>query len=119
MGASLAHGVALMPQAEGWLIALADMPLVAGEDAMRVAAALRAGAAIAVPVALGQRGHPVGFARRFAGELMALSGDTGARAILARHAGDIVEIPVSDPRTWQDIDTGEDLEAARQQFKGN
>lgn len=119
MGASLAHGVALMPQAEGWLIALADMPLVAGEDAMRVAAALRAGAAIAVPVAFGQRGHPVGFARRFAGELMALSGDTGARAILARHARDIVEIPVSDPRTWQDIDTGEDLEAARQQFKGN
>jgi molybdenum cofactor cytidylyltransferase len=116
MGTSLAHGVALTSEAEGWLIALADMPLVAREDAMCIAAALRAGAAIAVPVALGRRGHPVGFARRFAGELMALSGDTGARAILARHVGDIVEIPVSDARTWHDVDTSEDLEIARRQF---
>ena len=113
MGASLAHGVAQAPDADGWLIALADMPLVADADVMRIAAALRAGAAIAVPVALGRRGHPVGFAHRFFAELTALNGDTGARAILARYAADIVEVPVSDANTWHDVDTGDDLEVAR------
>ncbi len=105
MGASLAYGVAQAPEADGWLIALGDMPLVAD--------ALRAGAPIAVPVAAGRRGHPVGFAQRFATELMALSGDAGARTILASHAADIIEVPISDARTWLDVDTGDDLEAAK------
>jgi len=116
MGASLAHGVAQAPDADGWLIALGDMPLVARADALRVADALRAGAAIAVPVALGRRGHPVGFARRFFAELTALNGDTGARAILTRYAADIVEIPVREARSWHDVDSGDDLEIARRLF---
>ncbi len=113
MGASLAYGVAQAPEADGWLIALGDMPLVAPADVQGVADALRAGAPIAVPVAAGRRGHPVGFAQRFATELMALSGDAGARTILASHAADIIEVPISDARTWLDVDTGDDLEAAK------
>jgi molybdenum cofactor cytidylyltransferase len=50
MGVSLAFGVRQAADADGWLIALADMPLVAESDIRRVANALRAGAAIAVPV---------------------------------------------------------------------
>lgn len=113
MGASLAHGVAQAPQADGWLIALGDMPLVAPGDVQRVADTLRAGASIAVPVAAGRRGHPVGFAQRFAAELMALTGDAGARTILVSNAADIVEVPISDARTWIDVDTGDDLAAAK------
>jgi molybdenum cofactor cytidylyltransferase len=118
MGASLAHGVAQAAEADGWLIALGDMPLVASADVLRIAAALRAGAAIAVPVASGRRGHPVGFARRFGPELAALDGDEGARALLARYPKDIVEVPVSDARTWHDVDTGDDLEFAKHLFNG-
>ena len=117
MGVSLAYGVAQAPDADGWLIALGDMPLVAPDDVQRVADALRAGAPIAVPGAAGRRGHPVGFSRCFAAELMALAGDAGARTILASHAADIVEVPISDARTWLDVDTGDDLEAAKKLLK--
>lgn len=113
MGASLAHGVAQAPEADGWLIALADMPLVASADARRVADTLRAGAAMAVPVAADRRGHPVGFARRFGQELSALDGDSGARGLLARYAAEVVEIVVADAGAWHDIDTGADLDRAR------
>lgn len=112
MGASLAFGINQCADADGWLIALADMPLVAAADALKVAGALRAGALIAVPVAGGRRGHPVGFSRRFVDQLRALDGDRGARAILAAHSSDIVEIPVSDSGSWHDIDTPADLVAA-------
>jgi CTP:molybdopterin cytidylyltransferase MocA len=46
--------------------------------------------------------------------LSALSGDAGARSILERHAAEIIAVPIEDSRTWQDIDTTEDLAAARQ-----
>lgn len=113
MGASLAFGVRQAPQADGWLIALADMPLVAEADIRRVAETLRAGAAITVPVSGQQRGHPVGFSRRFFAELSALDGDTGARAVLQRHSEVITSVPVEDSRSWHDIDTPEDLAAVR------
>lgn len=113
MGTSLAHGVAQVAEADGWLIALGDMPLVAGADALRVADALRAGAAIAVPTASGRRGHPVGFSRRFYAALTALDGDLGARSILMQNAAEIVEIPVDGADSWHDVDTGDDLVIAR------
>ena len=109
MGTSLAFGINRSADADGWLIALADMPLVAPGDAIRVAQALRAGAPIAAPVAGKRRGHPVGLSRRFMGELRALDGDVGARAILAAHADAVVEIPVSDSGSWLDVDTPADL----------
>ena len=109
MGTSLAFGISRCADADGWLIALADMPLVAAANATRVVQALRKGASIAVPVDGSRRGHPVGFSRRFIGELCALHGDVGARTILAAHPGDIDEIPVSDSGSWLDIDTPADL----------
>jgi len=116
MGASLAHGVALTPEAEAWLIALADMPLVAPGAALRVAGALRAGARIAVPVMRGRRGHPVGFARACFAALTALDGDHGARTILAQNADRVVEIPIDDAWAWHDIDTVDDVVTARRLF---
>lgn len=114
MGVSLAFGVRQAPEADGWLIALADMPLVGASGIRRVADALRAGVAIAVPVSGQRRGHPVGFSCRFFEELNTLSGDAGARAILERHSAEIVGVPVEDAHTWHDIDTAEDLAVARQ-----
>ncbi|SDG76281.1 molybdenum cofactor cytidylyltransferase [Propionivibrio dicarboxylicus] len=115
MGASLSFGVRQAPDADGWLIALADMPLVATDDIRRVADALRAGAAIALPVAGDRRGHPVGFSRQFLDELTALGGDAGARALLQRYAAAITPVPVADAGTWLDLDTADDLAALRQQ----
>ena len=117
MGASLAHGVGQAPDADGWLIALADMPLVDGATTLRIADALRSGAAIAVPVCGGKRGHPVGFSRRYGNDLKSLHADEGARGILARNAAQIVEIPIDAAQAWHDVDTVDDLLLARRLFK--
>lgn len=110
MGASLACGVAAA-RADGWIIALADMPFLRPETIARVAAALAQGAPIAAPVFHGRRGHPVGFGRRFCDELLTLSGDTGARSVLAAHPGDIMLLDCDDAGVLRDIDVPEDLDA--------
>ena len=109
MGASLTYGIRCAAGADGWLIALGDMPFIDPGDVRRVAEALRTGALIAVPEHAGERGHPVGFAATLGEELRALGGDTGAREIIARHRRQVVAVPIADPLTWRDIDTPDDL----------
>src|SRR5258706_4362094 len=64
MGTSLAAGVRATADADGWIVALADMPFIRPETIRIVTKALQEGAAIAAPSFHGVRGHPVGFARR-------------------------------------------------------
>jgi molybdenum cofactor cytidylyltransferase len=65
---------------------------------------------IAAPVdEHGRRGHPVGFSRALRAELVALDGDEGARALLARHSSSITKVPVEDPGIFVDIDTRDDM----------
>lgn len=109
MGASLAFGVGCARDADGWLIALADMPMIESEDIARVAEAVRKGATIVVPESGGRRGHPVGFARSVGEELCSLSGDTGARSLIQRHADAVLVVPVDNVRSLLDIDTPGDL----------
>ncbi|WP_058554814.1 NTP transferase domain-containing protein [Thiohalocapsa sp. ML1] len=111
MGHSLACGVRASPEADGWLVALADMPRVQPASIAAVAAALAGGAALAAPVLAGRRGHPVGFAGCWREQLLALRGDTGARALLAEHPGRIVGVPVDDPGVLRDVDVPADLDA--------
>jgi molybdenum cofactor cytidylyltransferase len=110
MGASLACGVAASADAEGWVIALADMPFVRPDTIAAVAAALAQGAPIAAPVHDGRRGHPVGFSRRFLNDLLALSGDTGARRIVVAHADSTVLLNCGDAGVLRDIDLPDDLD---------
>jgi molybdenum cofactor cytidylyltransferase len=110
MGASLAHAVRAERGAAGWVVALADMPRIKPETIKRVAAAIAAGAAIAAPSYRGTRGHPVAFAARFGRELAALTGDSGARALLEREREALVLIDCDDPGVLLDIDRRADLE---------
>lgn len=110
MGVSLAEGVRAAAEADGWVVALADMPYLRPETVRVIVAALEEGAAIAAPSYRGQRGHPVGFARRFLDELSALRGDAGAREILSAHPRDIMLYEVEDPGVLRDIDRPSDLE---------
>jgi molybdenum cofactor cytidylyltransferase len=109
MGASLACGVAAAREADGWVIALADMPWIAPATIRAVADALAAGADIAAPSFDGERGHPVGFARRHYEALVALRGDTGARELLMGHRERIARLDVDDPGVLADVDTPRDL----------
>jgi molybdenum cofactor cytidylyltransferase len=120
MGHSLAAGVAAVRGAGGWVIALGDMPHIRSNTIRAVAQALEQGAEIAVPVFAGQRGHPVGFGSRFRDHLLALSGDAGARPILAAHASAVHQIEVGDPGVVQDLDTPADASRlAKRQIDGD
>jgi len=109
MGASLACGVCAAPDAEGWIIALADMPFVPGEIIRTLAGRLKAGDAIVAPAYLGQRGHPVAFGHAFYPALSALSADQGARHILKNNTDRLTLIPSTHPGVLRDIDTQADL----------
>jgi molybdenum cofactor cytidylyltransferase len=110
MGVSLAEGIRAAAGAHGWVIALADMPYVKPDTVRVVARALSEGATIAAPSYRGERGHPVGFARRFLDELSGLRGDAGARDILKAHPDWITLYEVDDPGVLRDIDKPSDLE---------
>jgi molybdenum cofactor cytidylyltransferase len=108
MGATLASGVRASKEAAGWIVALADMPYVRVETILAIERALAAGARTVAPYYAGVRGHPVGFDASCASELLALDGDCGARAVLARHVP--LRIEVDDAGILADIDTPGDLE---------
>ncbi len=109
MGASLACGVAASRDAGGWVVALADMPRIRPETIARVAQALAAGADIAAPAYRGDRGHPVAFGRRFLDELQALTGDSGARAVVQRNQALLRLVDTDDSGVLFDIDRRDDL----------
>ena len=109
MGASLAHGIGQARAADGWVIALADMPRIAPNTIGSIVAALEEGATVAAPVHAGERGHPVGFGGALREELLALDGDQGARAVLERHRGAVRLIECGDPNVLYDIDRKSDL----------
>lgn len=109
MGHSLAAGVAASREAAGWLVALADMPFVQVATLRSVADALNTGAALAAPFHNSHRGHPVAFAARWRDELLALTGDEGARAIVGRHRKLLHTLESDDAGVLRDVDTPEDL----------
>ena len=107
-GTDAATGIAADPAAplNGCVVALADMPWIRPGTLTQLlvhAAPDR----IVVPVYNGQRGHPVVFGADFLRELADLSGDMGARAILARHGA--LEIECDDAGVVRDVDTPADL----------
>ncbi|HNI07001.1 MAG TPA: nucleotidyltransferase family protein [Thiobacillaceae bacterium] len=109
MGASLAWGVAQRPEADGWLIALADMPFIRPATFHRVAEAVTGPAVIAAPVFDGKRGHPVAFGVDYREALLGLDGDRGGRDLLATHPDRLRRVPCDDPGVLRDIDHKADL----------
>ena len=104
MGHSLAAGIAASAEAAGWVIALADMPVVQPSTIMHVATAVAQGAVLAAPSYHGRRGQPVGFSRALRDDLLACRGDSGARHIVAAHRREMELINVDDPGIHIDID---------------
>ncbi len=116
MASSLRAGIEALPEGlAGVLIALGDMPGLKPESVRALAVAFDPAAqhSIWVPVFRGERGHPVLFAARHFEELAALRGDTGARALLLRHAPCVWGVPVDDPGVLLDVDTPEALAELR------
>ena len=110
MGHSIATGVAERAASPGWLVLPGDMPMVRPASLLAVAAAIEQNP-VAYAQYRGRRGHPVGFAAELYSELVALSGDEGARRVIARYPA--IGIEVDDPGVLVDVDTLDDLQALR------
>jgi molybdenum cofactor cytidylyltransferase len=109
MGASLACAARAVGEVDGYIVALADMPFVRPSTIAAVRDALAGGAPLVAPYFRARRGHPVGIAGKFAADLIALTGDEGAKKLLAANERALVKIPVGDPGVIRDIDRPEDL----------
>jgi len=96
--------------AEGVMVLLADMPRVTAGHVAALAAAFRPDG-ICVPVFQGRRGNPVLLARRYFAEIQGLTGDKGARGLIAEHAEAVAEVVVADDGILIDVDTPEALRA--------
>ena len=52
--------------------------------------------AIVLPTYKGRRGHPVIFSKLLFGELLSAPEETGARAVVWAHAGEVLEVPTDE-----------------------
>jgi molybdenum cofactor cytidylyltransferase len=71
----------------------------------------RGAPAIVLPTFEGKRGNPVLWSRDFYPELLAVTGDTGARHILAAHEEAVVRVEIGAAAAV-DVDTPDALHAA-------
>jgi molybdenum cofactor cytidylyltransferase len=110
VGESIAAGVAARANAAGWVVLPADMPRVRPATLQQVARALQAHA-VAYAQYQGRRGHPVGFAAELYSELVALTGDDGARRLVLRYPAQAVE--VDDPGVLVNLDSVADAVTLR------
>ncbi|MGZ8402576.1 MAG: NTP transferase domain-containing protein [Rhodoplanes sp.] len=116
LSTSLKTGIAAAPpSADGAIVCLGDMPQVDARliDSLLAAFDPEQGALIVVPTTAGKRGNPVVWSRRFFADLAALTGDVGARGLIATYPEAVVEVAVADAAAFTDIDTPDALDAVR------
>lgn len=116
MGYSIAAGVAARPNMPGWLVLPGDMPMVAPGTLVAVADML-AQHPVVFAQYRGRRGHPVGFSAELFSDLVQLTGDEGARRLVARYPS--IGLEVDDPGVLVDVDTEGDLAALRASVKAS
>ena len=95
---------------EAAVVLLGDQPFIGAEAVGRLVAVFAEGAKVAGATYGGKRRNPVLFSREVWPLLAAeLAGDEGARSILRRHPGLVVEVPCEGVGDPTDVDTREDL----------
>jgi molybdenum cofactor cytidylyltransferase len=110
MAGSLKAGIAAVPaDADGAVVALADMPYVSAAHIDRLIAAFDEdeGRTVCVPTHDGKWGNPVLWSRRYFPEMRAIAGDKGARELLHTYAETLCEVPMEDAGILRDFDTPE------------
>jgi molybdenum cofactor cytidylyltransferase len=106
MGDTIAAAVRATPQATGWLILPADLPLIQPETLCRIATEWPEAPTLRPSYQM-QSGHPVRFGAVCGPALMDLRGDGGAASVLKAYGSTLLE--VDDPGCVMDIDTVDDL----------
>jgi molybdenum cofactor cytidylyltransferase len=110
MLASIRGGLNAMPAVlRAVLVALGDQPSISArliDDMIKCLATC--GRGIVVPLYAGRRGHPLLLAGQYRDEILAGYDGLGLRGLLAAHADDVYDLPVSTSDVLSDIDYPED-----------
>jgi molybdenum cofactor cytidylyltransferase len=110
IASSIRAGVAANAGEKAVMVALGDEPRV---DRELVATVMRTWFTTLAPIVLprynGEPGHPVLFTNAVYPDLLALTGDRGAKGLIERLGTNVVPVDVAGPRPL-DIDTTNDLE---------
>jgi molybdenum cofactor cytidylyltransferase len=115
LSTSLRAGVSALPTGiDGALILLGDMPEVEDSVLRALMAAFTRGSAICIPVRHGRKGNPVLWGSRYFPEMMELTGDAGAKPLMARHQAQLIEVEVATDSIFRDVDAPDDLARIRQ-----
>ena len=107
---SLAAGVTAMRHADGLLIGLGDMPFLAPSTVHALVAAMRRNPhRILRPTHNGRAGNPVGFPACCFDALTRVTGDVGARDLIAT-SDRVLRLSTDDPNVLRDVDTPADAQ---------
>jgi molybdenum cofactor cytidylyltransferase len=110
MGASLRHAAAALPaDAEGVYVFLGDMPRIPASILEPLAQAVRDGAPAAAATFGGKRGHPALIGAALIPQLLTLTGDVGARAVLQGLGERLALVEAPDDGVLFDVDKPADL----------
>jgi molybdenum cofactor cytidylyltransferase len=115
LSTSLRAGLKAIPESDGAVVLLGDMPEIAPAliDRMIAAFSPEDGRAIVLAVRNGKRGNPVLWARRFFTDMETVAGDTGAKHLIGDNEELVCEIEAGSDAVLADIDTPEELAALR------
>lgn len=118
MGDSIAAAVRKTPNAAGWLILPADLPLIQSATLLQVTEALQMNDVVQpcfVSDGIEQRGHPVGFGVVCKQDLLNLKENNGAAGVIVAYSA--MKLIVSDIGVVTDVDTVDDLARAETLLK--
>jgi molybdenum cofactor cytidylyltransferase len=114
ISASLRAGARTLADAEAIVVALADQPFITPQVIAAIVDQVDSPAPAARATYAGRPGHPVLIKRRLFAAIEELRGDAGARDLLA--AAGVRSVECGHLCRPDDVDTREDLEAARGLF---
>ncbi|MBT3916885.1 MAG: NTP transferase domain-containing protein [Rhodospirillaceae bacterium] len=112
LSTSLKTGLRTLPDnIDGVIVCLGDMPLVKAEHIDQLIRAFDPveGRSICVPVHGRKRGNPVVWSKQFIAEILAVTGDIGARHLLEEHADQVIEVAIEQDGILFDVDTPDRL----------
>ncbi|RPH67167.1 MAG: 4-diphosphocytidyl-2C-methyl-D-erythritol kinase [Burkholderiales bacterium] len=115
MSTSLRHGIAALPQqAQAVVILLGDMPAITADHVDRLIDAFdSARPTIVLPEKAGRRGNPVILPRQLFAQAGTVSGDQGARGLLAQHGDLVTQVEFDDEAIFVDVDSPAELARVR------
>jgi molybdenum cofactor cytidylyltransferase len=110
LSTSLRTGLeALPPSIDGALVLLGDMPGIEFSDLNALIAAFKNRKSICIPARDGKRGNPVLWGAAYFAEMTRITGDLGAKPLMAKYPDHVIEVPIDSDGIFADIDTPSDF----------